>query len=135
MLTVKASVKPSSIQGIGLFADEDILKGTVIWKFDPRFDLYFDPKEVEQMPSEQRELLLRYAYLSTTSGKYVYSIDDSRFTNNSSKHHNVDEVALPADLETSSIANRDIRAGEELLDNYRAYDAHDANGTDAYLDR
>lgn len=70
MLLIKASTKPSSVHGIGLFADERIPKGTLVWKFHPRFNMLFDPKEVELMPEIQRELIRRYAYLSMTTGKY-----------------------------------------------------------------
>jgi len=133
MLTVKASAKPSKIEGIGLFADEKIPKGTVTWRFNPRFDILFDPKEVEQMPPEHRELIDRYAYLSTTTGKYVYSIDDSRFTNHSSVKNNIDVVPSPGEPETLGVANRDIEKGEEILVNYRAFDAHDENSKEEYL--
>jgi len=77
MLTVRASARLSDIDGIGLFADEKIPKGTVTWRFNPRFDIFFDPEEVQKMPIEHCKLIERYAYLSTTTGKYVYCIDDS----------------------------------------------------------
>ncbi len=133
MLTVKASAKPSKIEGIGLFADEKIPKGTITWKFNPRFDILFDPEEVKQMPPEHRDLIDRYAYLSTTTGKYVYSIDDSRFTNHSSVKNNLDVVPFPGEQETCGVANRDIEIGEEILVNYRDFDAHDEDGKEEYL--
>ena len=133
MLTVKASAKPSKIDGIGLFADEKIPKGTITWRFNPRFDILFDPEEVKQMPPEHRELIDRYAYLSTTTGKYVYSIDDSRFTNHSSIKNNIDVVPSPDEPETLGVANRDIEKGEEILVNYRAFDAHDKASSEKYL--
>ena len=134
MLTVKASVKSSKIQGLGLFADEKIPKGTVTWKFNPRFDILFDPEEVKRMPPGHQELIDNHAYLSTTSGKYVYSIDDSRFTNHSSKNNNVDARAFPGETEICGVANRDIEKGEEILTNYRIFDAYDKNGKKEYLD-
>ena len=134
MFIVKVSARPSSIHGIGLFADEKIPKGTMVWKFDPRFDILFDPKDVEMMSEVQRALIVRYAYLSKTTGKYVYSIDDGRFMNHSSRHDNLDDVAFPGEPETCTVANRDIEAGEELLINYRSFDAHDATSDEAYLD-
>ncbi len=134
MLTIRASAKPSQIQGIGLFADEKIPKGTVTWRFNPRFDILFDPKEVGRMPPEHRELIDRYAYLSTTTGKYVYSIDDSRFTNHSSVKNNIDVVPAPGEPETLGVASRDIEIGEEILVNYRLFDAHDAESGEDYLD-
>ncbi|TSC62723.1 MAG: nuclear protein SET [Parcubacteria group bacterium Gr01-1014_48] len=133
MLTIKASAKPSKIEGIGLFADEKILKGTVTWKFNPRFDILFDPEEVKQMPSELHEFIIRCAYLSTTTGKYVFSIDDSRFTNHSSVKNNINVVSFPGEPETLGVANRDIEKGEEILVNYRAFDAHDENSKEEYL--
>jgi len=133
MLTVKASAKPSQIEGIGLFADEKIPKGTITWRFNPRFDILFDREEVEQMPPYHRELIDRYAYLSTTTGKYVYSIDDSRFTNHSSVKNNIDVVSFPGEPETLGVANRDIEKGEEILANYRLFDAHDENSKEEYL--
>ena len=133
MLTIKTSLKPSKIEGIGLFADEKIPKGTVTWKFDPRFDILFDPKEVQQMSKEQQELITHFAYLSKTSGKYVYSIDDSRFTNHS-VNNNVDSVYLPNEEEVCGIANRDIEKGEEILVNYRKFDAIDEQSSEKYLE-
>ena len=133
MLTIKASAKPSNIAGIGLFADEKILKGTVTWRFNPRFDIVFDSEEVKQMPQEQRKLIDRYAYVSTKTGKYVYSIDDSRFTNHSSTKNNIDVVSSPDEQETLGVANRDIEKDEEMLINYRAFDADDKTSTEEYL--
>ncbi len=133
MLTVKASARKSSIDGIGLFADEKIAKGTITWKFHPRFDILFDPEEVKKMPKDHQELIDRYAYLSTTTGKYVYSIDDSRFTNHSIVNKNIDVVAVEGEPETLGVANRDIEKGEELLVNYRDFDMHDEKSKEKYL--
>jgi len=133
MLTVKASAKQSKIQGLGLFADERIPKGTITWRFHPRFDILFSPEEVGNMPKEQRELIDRYAYLSTTTGKYVYSIDDSRFANHSSVNNNIDVVVILGESETVGVANRDIEKDEEMLVNYRDFDLYNKNNEERYL--
>ncbi len=133
MLTIKASAKPSKINGIGLFAEEKILKGTTMWKYDPRFDISFTKEEVEQMSSLQREFIDRYAYLSQNLNKYILPIDDSRFTNHSSVNPNEDVAQFPGEAETRGVANRDIESGEEILVNYRLFDEHDANSNEEYL--
>src|SRR3989344_2227157 len=133
MLTIKASVKTSKIEGLGLFADERIPKGTTVWKFDARFDIFFDPEEVKNMAPIQKALVEKYAYLSTETGKYVYCIDDSRFMNHSSVNNNLDVVLFPDELETRGVANRDIEIGEEILINYRNFDSADAKSEEAYL--
>ena len=135
MLTIKASVKTSKIEGLGLFADERIPKGTTVWKFDARFDIFFDPEEVKNMAPIQKALVEKYAYLSTETGKYVYCIDDSRFMNHSSVNNNLDVVLFPDELETRGVANRDIEIGEERLINYRNFDSADAKSEEAYLKR
>ena len=135
MLTIKASVKTSKIEGLGLFADERIPKGTTVWKFDARFDIFFDPEEVKNMAPIQKALVEKFAYLSTETGKYVYCIDDSRFMNHSSVNNNLDVVLFPDELETRGVANRDIEIGEEILINYRNFDSADAKSEEAYLKR
>ena len=47
MLLVDARVGPSSIQGLGLFAQEFIPKGTTIWEYDAGLDLRLSQAEVE----------------------------------------------------------------------------------------
>jgi hypothetical protein len=64
MLVVKTKIKNSEIEGLGLFADQFIPKGSVIWKYDPSFDIYFDPHDVSDMHQLQKELIINFAYLS-----------------------------------------------------------------------
>lgn len=134
MLTVRASAKPSKIHGIGLFADEKIPKGTVTWKFDPRFDLMFNVKEVEKMPDYQIEMFERVGFISKKTNKYIYSIDDSRFCNHSSKQNNIDFFYSKEEPEGYGITNRDIEKGEELLTNYRQFDKWGETSNQPYLD-
>lgn len=134
MLQIKAHAAPSEINGIGLFADEKIPKRTITWKFDPVFDIVFDPKDVSKMLEWQQEFILHFSYLSKNSGKYVLSIDNSRFTNHSSTSNNVDTVAIKGETETVGMANRNIETGEEILVNYRTFDVADETGKENYLD-
>jgi uncharacterized protein len=133
MLTVKTTVQQSKVQGLGLFAAEKILKGTSIWKFDPRFDIFFEPDDMEKMGPLQRDFIKTYAYLSTETGKYVLCTDDARFMNHSSKDNNVDVVPFPGEVETRAVANRDIESGEEILINYRSIDSADVESEEEYL--
>jgi len=135
MIVVKTSVQPSSTEGLGLFAEERIPKGSTVWLYDPRFDISFDPQEVDKMSPLQKELINRYAYLSTESGKYIYCIDDARFMNHSSVKNNLDVVPFSGEPETRGVANRDIEIGEEILINYRTFDAADAESKDPYLEK
>lgn len=134
MLVVKTKIGQSKIEGVGLFADQFIPKGTITWKFDPKFDIYFDPGEVEKMSEMQKDLVIRFAYLSKKSGKYVYSIDNTRFTNHST-NPNVEEneKLSEGDAEICMVAIRDIQIGEEITIDYREIDAVDEDSDEEYL--
>lgn len=133
MLQVKTYLAKSSIEGIGVFAGENIAKGTVTWRYDRDVDIQFDPEMLTKFPQKKKELILRYAYLSKHLGVYIFPIDDSRFINHSS-NPNTDPILMPGDTETCGVANRDINKGEEITINYRAIDSHDAISTQEYLD-
>ena len=79
MLLVKTKIAKSSIHGIGVFADQPIKKGTVIWKFMPEFDISFSKQEVEKLSNPAKEQFYHYAYFDKKYGKYVLCSDDARF--------------------------------------------------------
>lgn len=136
MLKVKTKIGQSKIEGIGLFADQFIPKGTVTWKFDPKFDICFDLSEIKIMSELQKDLIIHFAYLSKRSGKYVYSIDNTRFTNHSINPNIAeDENLSEGDAEICTVATRDIQMGEEMTIDYRAIDAVDETGDEEYLKR
>ncbi|MBM3507623.1 MAG: SET domain-containing protein [Alphaproteobacteria bacterium] len=132
MLLIPTLLRPSFIEGLGLFAAAPVPKGTITWRFDPTFDLTFTVAEVEAMGPIQRALLRRHGYLSTALGKYVFCTDDARFWNHSAECNN-GEVLLPGDLEPANVALRDIAAGEELTVDYRLFDAKDSDAGAAWL--
>lgn len=123
MLFVETYLAPSDIDGIGLFAAEDIRSGTVIWRLVPGFDVIVDEVELRKMPDTARQFMFKYASLSKQLGKYVLSADDDRFTNHSYTPNRVDVVERAGE-EVVSIAAYDIQVGEELTEDYRMIDAN-----------
>ena len=123
MLTVQTYLAPSNIHGIGLFAAEDLPRGTVIWRFNPNIDKVITRKKFIRMCREVDFCTLKHLLNATYKrrGKFFYITDNARFINHSEEGCN---VALIDDHTEISI--RDIRAAEELLENYNAsYDAND----------
>lgn len=120
MLTVKTLLHSSPIHGLGVFADEFILKGTVIWEFREPFDAYLTDEFVENLPDVARQTIHRYC--DHDSSGWLVVADDSRFFN----HSGTPNTTV---LEDSMIANRDIAVGEEITQDYGAScDLHMANG-------
>ena len=123
MLLVKTKIGPSKIHGIGIFADEFIPKGTIVWKFVPGFDLKLTKEGVKKLPEPAREFFLNYCYLSYDTGYYILCTDNARFYNHS-KNPNTTGVDLEdTENEGGDIATRDIKEGEEITYDYESGDA------------
>lgn len=119
MLLVKTKIGSSNISGIGVFANQFILKGTPIWKFQPGFDLKVDKGELANLSEPAKEQFLNYTYLSLNTGKYILCFDDARFFNHSDNPNCID--ASPDD-DGINVAARDIQKSEELTCNYKEFD-------------
>ncbi len=114
MLLVRTKVKPSLIQGLGLFADQVILKDIVVWQYNPVFDISYDKSEINNLPLTVRRFLEEYSYRQ--DNKLVLCGDDARFMNHSDEPNIIDYT------DGTSVAIRDIYVGEELTCNYYLFD-------------
>jgi SET domain-containing protein len=122
MLLVKTKMASSTIDGIGLFADEFIASGTLVWRLQPGFDLEIAPHELRALPKLARETFLKYAYLRRSSNTYILGFDDARFFNHSDTP-NTRSIDTPDGSVNADIAAREINKGEELTTDYRLFDS------------
>lgn len=118
MLLVKTVLKYSPIHGLGCFADQDISRGTIVWRFDQGIDLVFTESELTGLPDSFREFLKIYAYspMQEEKKRFILCIDHARHMNHS------DDPNLMETPDGLNVANRDIKAGEELTCDYREFD-------------
>lgn len=118
MLLVKTKIGSSKINGIGLFADQFIPKGTLVQKFMPGFDLIIPENEIQKLSEPAREQFLKYAY-KNRDRQYILCFDDTRFLN-----HSDDPNLISNDPnEEIDTTAKDIQKGEELTVNYKEFDA------------
>ena len=115
MLIVKTIVKPSTIHGLGLFAEQVIPKGTKTWILNPLVDITYTKEQIETFSEEFRNYLSMYAY-EIEDGKRVLCGDGARHMNHSD-NPNIDSIPPYEDM-----TNRDILPGEELTINYYLFD-------------
>lgn len=122
MLLVRTSVRFSPIHGLGCFAEEDIPKGKVIWRFDPLLDLAIPEESIRNFPPAVSEFLQIYSYAEIRGGKKMYILcgDHARHMNHSESPNLLEGYDHG---ESTNIAARDIKAGEELTCNYNEFDA------------
>jgi len=107
----------SLVHGIGLFADENVSTGTIIWKFVLGFDQVFTADELLRLPREAQIFLCRHAYKSKRTGRYILDTDDGRYFNHADSP-NSSTISQQHDGEDTIIATRDIKKGEEITIDY-----------------
>lgn len=114
MLLVPTRVAPSGIQGLGLFAVEDVAEGAEIWRFADGVDLLLPIESIPGLPDAFRAFLDTYGYTPQAfPGRIVLSCDHAKFMNHAEQPNTVSR-------DLSSFASRPIGAGEEITCDYRA---------------
>lgn len=118
MLKVDARVGVSRIHGLGLIAHQRIPVGTVVWEFQPGFDLEFTEDDLNQLSEAARRQVLHYCTGDFCPTRRVWTLsgDDARFTN-----HSDDPNTQNSDGGQCTVAVREIRVGEEITWNYNSF--------------
>jgi SET domain-containing protein len=121
MLLVRTYLDRSAIHGIGLFAAERIPRGTVVWRLSPALDILLSAEQIAALHPAAREQIEKYSYLDRMLGGFVLCGDDARFFNHSESPNCHD---FPDERGGTTVAARDIEAGEELTSDYASFDAN-----------
>jgi len=121
MFKYKIFVSDSSIHGKGLFTNEFIQKGSVIWSLEnnsieDKIDI-IDCSRLLVLEScyefeKVKDILLYSIY---KKGKFYYYLDENKYIN-----HSLDSNAFTQE-DFSVISTRDINIGEEITENYNTY--------------
>ncbi len=110
MLLVKTYLDKSPIDGIGLFAREDIEIGEKI----SEYDAWFNPLiRKSSYNSITKDFLRKYGVFEKVHIGYRLYLDDERFMN-----HSDDPNTIQEDVNTC-IAKVNIKKGEEITCNYK----------------
>lgn len=115
MLTIKTTIRNSKIHWLWLFADQDIKQGELIGEFIFWLDISLSEEEYQQLNKTNKEFFDAYGRQDKITKKYMLNIDNTRFINHS-ETPNIEHEAYKL------IAARDIKRGEELMDNYTDFD-------------
>jgi len=122
MLCVPTYVAQSRIHGWGLFAAEPLVRGRLVWRFDPRVDRILTDEELEA-EAQTSELPLRTFVYQAKPGLWVLCGDDAVYMNHAADPN--------CDDPDRTVARRDIAVGQELTVDYRLFDASAATWLDA----
>ena len=114
MLLVKAYLDKSRIHGLGVFAAQPICKGAKIWRFVYGFDRFYTRKRLAKLPKAARDYINLHGY--QWKNEILLSMDYDTFMNHSENPN--------TDFHNGFvIARSNIRKGEEITNDYRAFEA------------
>ena len=117
MMLVRTYLSNSAIEGVGIFAAEPIKAGDMIWRLEPKFDVFFTEAEIEGLPPHMQDFITRYSYPHMRkAGIWVLEADNGRFMNHN-ESPNTDFTGFEM-----GYAITDIAAGEEITCNYHEFD-------------
>lgn len=118
---IKTEVKPSPIQGVGVFAIRDIEEGEQVFpKWEGETGIYIIPNEVlSEIPKCTIDLMDRYFINYENEFKLIRLFNGFNFISHTISFCN---SAYPnrenENMNTKGIALRNIKAGEEILEWY-----------------
>jgi SET domain-containing protein len=113
MLLIDTYLDKSKINGVGVFAKENVKKGEKIKEVRPEFEIEFDKENLPRMPLALARMVDNYAYEREKGSKIVVlGIDNEKYLNHS------DNPSVNDD----GIALKDIKIGDEITINYRDFD-------------
>ena len=114
MLLVKTYLAKSKVHGLGVFAGQSIRKGAKIWRFVYGFDRFYTRKRLAKLPKRARDYINLHGY--QWKNEILLSMDYDTFMNHSETPN--------TDFHNGFvIARNNIRKGEEITNDYRAFEA------------
>lgn len=115
MMMVETELRPSPIQGIGVFLLEDVAQGQLIWRYDSRVDRAYSEAELASLPPSTGAFLRKYSTWHEATGLWVLCGDNGRHFNHSDQPNTIScGIAFGDD-----VAAHDLAAGAELTSDYR----------------
>lgn len=122
MMYIKYKLDKSKHHGIGLFTDQDLKMGQLIYTASPILDVNITKEQFDSLtPSEQKEV--RYWGFWVEKDKVWHvDFDVSKFVNHSFEPTTTQDFSKE---EAYLVATRDLKAGEELTQNYLEFESKD----------
>ena len=120
MIHVKYKLDKSVIHGIGIFADQDIKKGELIYTVSPGLDVDMAQSQFNALKDEEKREIEYWGYWFEPNKAWHVDFDHIHFINHSFTPNTVQDFSRPNHPLT---ATRDIKKGEEFTQNYLDFES------------
>lgn len=122
MLHIKYKLDKSHKHGIGLFADQDIKTGDVIYTASPLLDLNISNEVFEKLTQAEKDEVRYWGFWIESQKVWHVDFDMSKFINHSFEP----TVTQNPDFKDAYlVAARDINQGEELTQDYLEFETEE----------
>ena len=115
MFLIDTYLDKSKIEGVGVFAKENIKKGQLIKEVRPDFEIEFNKDNLPKMPLALAKFINTHAYERELGSKIlVMGIDNEKYLNHSNN----------PSVNDNGIALKDIKIGDEITVDYKDFDVN-----------
>ncbi len=119
MIHIKYKLDRSGVHGIGIFADQDVKKGELIFTASPVLDVNITQEQFDSLKEAEQKEIKYWGFFDEPTQKWHVDFDHMHFINHSYSANTTQDFAHP---EAYITAARDIQAGEELTQNYLEFE-------------
>ena len=122
MIHIQYALKTSDLHGIGLFADEHVTKGQLIYTASPLLDINITQEQFDNLSQNEKDEIRRWGFFDEPSQKWHVDFDVSKFINHAYRASVTQDSSHD---EAYLVAARDIEVGEELTQNYLEFESEE----------
>lgn len=122
MIHVKYKLDRSDKHGIGLFTDEDLKDGQLVYTASPLLDINITQKQFDSLTDHEKKEFQWWGFFDESSQRWHVDFDVSKFIN----HSRVGTVTQDkGHKEAYLVTTRDVKKGEELTQNYLEFESEE----------
>lgn len=114
MIHILYKIKASKTHGIGLFTDQNIKTGELIYTPSPLLDVDISEEQFKSLNSQEKKEVMYYGYFNKKKSEWHVAFDAIRILN----HGSGEDANVTQDDDMIMTAKRNISKGEELLQDY-----------------
>ncbi|OGM74552.1 hypothetical protein A2382_01395 [Candidatus Woesebacteria bacterium RIFOXYB1_FULL_38_16] len=119
MIHIKYRLDKSQLHGIGLFTNENLKKGQLVYTASLLLDVNLSQKDFDLLDEKEKKEVKWWGFWDEPNQVWHVDFDVSRFINHSSTPT---LIQLPQHKEAYLVTTRNVQTGEELTQNYLEFE-------------
>ncbi len=120
MIHIRYKLNISPHHGIGLFADEDLKAGQLVYTASPLLDVNITEEQFASLHEKEKEEIRWWGFKIEDKGVWHVDFDVSKFINHS---YTPTLTQSPDHTDAYLVTTREVKSGEELTQNYLEFES------------